>query len=113
MNHEDAVKHALVQVHAKMDRVQELGDRAVSLWSEAKELDPEHGRRTQCLSEIADLAEKCLEMVTKAGFESSVLCALLQDQKEKNAVVIQCLEAVGAGYSKLMVMHKCLGELTE
>jgi hypothetical protein len=113
MNHEDAIKHALVQVHAKMDRVQELGDRAVSFWAEAKEMDPASERRAQLVGNIADLAETCLEMVNRAGFESSVLCALLQDQKEKNAVVLQCLEAVSAGYGKLLTMHKCLAELAE
>lgn len=113
MKHEEAVKHALVQVHAKMERVQVLGDQAVSMWAEAKELDKEHAQRVRALTQISELAENCLEMVTKAGFEASVLCALLQDQKEKNAVVIQTLECLGRGYSKLLVMHKCLGELAE
>jgi len=111
MNHEEAVKHVLVQIHAMMEKVQATGDVAIARWADAKEYEVESVNRQNAVDAIAEMAEECMEYTSKAGFEASVLCALMTDPKEKNAVVKQALEEVSMGYSKLLQIHKCLEEL--
>lgn len=114
MNHDEAVKHVLVQIHAMMEKVQDLGDKAISLWAATKELKASQEDEYQTnVNVIAGIAEDCMELTSKAGFEASVLCALMTNQGEKNQVVKQALEQVSMGYSKLLQIHKCLEELVD
>ena len=112
MSKEDAIKAGLVQVHAMLDRVQDIGESVISRWASAKEFPVDDPHREMLLMDMTTRSEAALDMVTKASVLASALCATLDDRRGKNAVLQDVLKKLSHGYGKLLRMQECLGDIS-
>ena len=111
MVNEDAVKMALVQVHAMLDKVQSNGDEVIAYWVSVKEGHATDQDRNTIRWSMEKLGEDSLALVTKASVLSSALISLLENTREKNAVVQNALKALSQAYAKLLRIQECLAEV--
>ena len=113
MSKEDAIKMGLVQIHAMLDHVQDLGEEVIAKWAQAKELHAGHPLRKVLHKEMEEMSNQGIEMVFKASLLASALCATLNDLREKNAVLHDVMKKLSHSYSKLCKMGECTDALSK
>ena len=113
MTMNDAVKQILANAHAHVNDVLEKRDHVKGLHVQLV-LCTEDGKRVQALTNsMADKAERMLENIQKATFMCSMLASMLDDRKERNAVVLHTVRMLADGHGALLEVQELLSKAIE
>lgn len=113
MTMNDAVKQILANAHAHVNDVLEKRDHVKGLWASV-ELHPDDQRMRQAVANsMAGKAELMLENIQKATFMCSMLTSMLDDRKERNAVVLHTVRMLADGHGALLEVQELLSKAIE
>lgn len=108
MDTNDAVKNILVQVNAMVSDVLEKRSACERYLVTMHHHAGEPGKQKAALDAMAKKAEYMLEMIGKVTFLCSMLTSMLDDRKQRNAVVLHTLKTLAEAHQALIEVQEAL-----
>lgn len=104
------VERALFSIHDSCDHVQEKKEQAEKLLGTIMLHKRPASEKESVIQQMSELADSSLGLVNSATTLATCIGALLEDRREKNAVLQNALKDIANAYGALLDMQKMLGE---